>query len=107
MQSTGMPGHIQMTTETATLLEQSGSKTVKYLLTPRDEKVIAKGKGELSTVWLSTVQFSSTSGSSMALSLTGEGGQNPLEGSKLEAFDELSEGDASSHNEGLSECAIE
>lgn len=50
MESNGKPGMIQLSQETADLLAASG-KT--HWFTPRDDRIIAKGKGELQTYWLS------------------------------------------------------
>jgi 3'5'-cyclic nucleotide phosphodiesterase/Adenylate and Guanylate cyclase catalytic domain len=47
MESTGEKGRIQVSEETATLLKNAGIH-----LTPREEKVAAKGKGLLQTYWL-------------------------------------------------------
>ena len=49
MESTGRPGMIQLSKETADLLSQAGKE---HWFTPRSENVIAKGKGRLTTFWL-------------------------------------------------------
>ena len=49
MESTGIRNQIHVSEETARLLTEAG-KT--YWLTPRKERVQAKGKGELTTFWL-------------------------------------------------------
>lgn len=49
MESTGRPGMIQLSKETADLLAQAGKE---HWFTPRSEDVIAKGKGRLTTFWL-------------------------------------------------------
>lgn len=49
MESTGIPGRVQISQETADLLDQA-NKTHWY--EPRPDKVVAKGKGELSTFLL-------------------------------------------------------
>jgi len=49
MESTGMRGKIQISQETADLLMAAGKS---HWLKPRDETIVAKGKGELKTYWL-------------------------------------------------------
>lgn len=49
MESTGLPNRIQVSQETADLLESAGKGG---WLTQREDKVIAKGKGHLTTYWL-------------------------------------------------------
>jgi class 3 adenylate cyclase len=49
MESTGERGRIQVSQETADLLMAAGKA---HWLKPRDEKVVAKGKGEMKTYWL-------------------------------------------------------
>ncbi|KAL7558130.1 hypothetical protein ACA910_013186 [Epithemia clementina (nom. ined.)] len=49
MESTGLPDRIQVSQETATLLSEAGKA---HWLSPRTDKVVAKGKGELQTYWL-------------------------------------------------------
>lgn len=49
MESTGRPNMIQISEETATLLEYRG---YKHWFGPREDLVYAKGKGELQTYWL-------------------------------------------------------
>jgi hypothetical protein len=49
MESTGRPGMIQVSKETADLLMLAGKE---HWLTPRKEGVVAKGKGKLATFWL-------------------------------------------------------
>jgi hypothetical protein len=46
MESNGMNKRIQVTQETADLLKEAGKE---HWLTPREKKVVAKGKGELQT----------------------------------------------------------
>lgn len=48
MESTGLPGKIQVSQETAKLIQ--GDKKSQWL-TKRDTKITAKGKGELQTYW--------------------------------------------------------
>lgn len=50
MESTGKPGRIQVSQETADLLIAAGKSA---WISTRDEKVVAKGKGEMQTYWLS------------------------------------------------------
>mmetsp|Transcript_25592 Transcript_25592/g.32714 ORF Transcript_25592/g.32714 Transcript_25592/m.32714 type:complete len:138 (-) Transcript_25592:108-521(-) len=52
IESTGEPGRIHLSRETAELLEQSERGD---WLVPRDKSVMAKGKGELKTFWLDHV----------------------------------------------------
>ncbi len=49
MESTGLPNMIQISSQTAKLLEKEGHKD---WFTPREDLVHAKGKGELQTYWL-------------------------------------------------------
>mmetsp|Transcript_5697 Transcript_5697/g.16490 ORF Transcript_5697/g.16490 Transcript_5697/m.16490 type:complete len:652 (+) Transcript_5697:160-2115(+) len=49
MESTGIRGKIQVSQETADLLMAAGKS---HWLRPREEAVVAKGKGELKTYWL-------------------------------------------------------
>ena len=55
-----MPGRVQISQATADQLAKSGKST---WYTPREEKVLAKGKGHLSTYWLKVVSSSSSGGS--------------------------------------------
>lgn len=48
-ESTGMPGRIHLSKETANLLREAGKE---MWLQTRQDKVLAKGKGELETYWL-------------------------------------------------------
>lgn len=48
MESTSMPGKIQVSEDTAALLQKAG----KDWLVKREDGVIAKGKGEMATFWL-------------------------------------------------------
>jgi class 3 adenylate cyclase len=50
MESHGIVGRIQLSQETADLLIAAGKES---WLKPREEKVVAKGKGEMQTYWLS------------------------------------------------------
>jgi Adenylate and Guanylate cyclase catalytic domain len=49
MESTGTKDKIQISQDTANLLKAAGKES---WISPRDEKVLAKGKGELQTYWL-------------------------------------------------------
>ena len=51
MESTGQPDRIQISQQTADLLEKDGCSS---WYEPRDGRVKAKGKGELQTYWLLT-----------------------------------------------------
>jgi class 3 adenylate cyclase len=51
MESNGFAGKIQVSQETADLLIAAGKQ---HWLTPREDKIVAKGKGELQTYWVST-----------------------------------------------------
>ena len=67
MESTGKPGHIHLSLETANLLAAAGkAKWVR----PREDEVYAKGKGILKTFWLVVEENQ------------GSGGQNASIGSK-------------------------
>jgi len=73
MESTGKPGKIQMSHDTAELLKAAGKGG---WLTPREEMVQAKGKGMMVTHWLtaSTREGSSVAGDGSQIgSLTGSG----------------------------------
>jgi hypothetical protein len=50
MESKGKPRHIQVSQATADLLIEAGKE---HWVTPREEKIVAKGKGELQTYWVS------------------------------------------------------
>ena len=49
MESTGIPGQIQVSSDTAELLVDAGKG---HWVVPRDELVTAKGKGEMQTYWV-------------------------------------------------------
>ena len=49
MESTGRPGHIQISQATADLLKGRGKG---HWFTPRSDKVMAKGKGEMQTFFI-------------------------------------------------------
>jgi class 3 adenylate cyclase len=60
MESNGKPEKIHISKETADLLIQAGKQS---WVTAREDKVVAKGKGELQTYWLETHRRSSSAGS--------------------------------------------
>jgi hypothetical protein len=59
MESNSLAGKIQVSQETADLLTAAGKQ---HWLTPREDKIVAKGKGELQTYWLSTKSSGSSRG---------------------------------------------
>jgi len=65
MESTGVPRKIQVSKETASLLE--AARKSKWI-TPREEKVFAKGKGEMQTYFLAIKDESRRSGNSEVIS---------------------------------------
>ncbi|GAX14200.1 hypothetical protein FisN_20Hh177 [Fistulifera solaris] len=67
MESNGLPGKIHMSQETAELLVAAGKE---HWVIPREEKVVAKGKGELQTYWLVTTKASNNTRSETASSET-------------------------------------
>jgi class 3 adenylate cyclase len=48
MESTGLKGCIQLSQQTTDILIEAGKG---YWVTPREDKVEAKGKGEMQTYW--------------------------------------------------------
>lgn len=58
MESTGKPGMIQLSKQTADKIMEHNKG---HWIRPRDEKVTAKGKGDLSTFWLQTYSNSQES----------------------------------------------
>jgi hypothetical protein len=74
MESNGLPGKIHMSQETAELLVAAGKE---HWVVPREEKVVAKGKGELQTYWLVTTKASNHTRSETASSeASGEHGES-------------------------------
>ena len=65
MESTGEKGRIQCSATTAELLKQAGKE---HWLTPREDKIVAKGKGQMDTFW---VQAVGTKGTSVGTSANG------------------------------------
>lgn len=64
METTGLPGRIHVSRETADLLTAAGKQR---WLTARADKIQAKGKGELQTFWLElSAQISSSEGVSVS-----------------------------------------
>ncbi len=63
MESTGIPGRVQVSQETADLLDQANKA---HWYEPRPDKVLAKGKGELSTFLLKINQNSKSTTSGYA-----------------------------------------
>lgn len=51
MESNGLPGRIHMSEQTATKLKDAGKSD---WVTQREDKIVAKGKGELISFWLCT-----------------------------------------------------
>jgi len=57
MESNGFPGRIHVSQETADALRAKGKAA---WLTPREDKIVAKGKGELQTYWVQITSAGST-----------------------------------------------
>lgn len=76
MESTGAKNRIQISQETANILEESGKG---FWFTKREDKVDAKGKGELQTYWL-TIKASGNRSENSGPSGTnsGSGGQESM-----------------------------
>lgn len=66
MESTGRPGMIQLSQQTADILIAAGKG---HWITPREEAVVAKGKGELATYWLQ-ISFGGSQGTASLCSET-------------------------------------
>jgi len=49
MESSGLPGRIQLSPETADLLKEAG---LSKWVVPRSQKILVKGKGEMQTYWI-------------------------------------------------------
>ena len=69
MESTGRKGKIQVSQATADLLKSGGKG---HWLSQRQDKVVAKGKGELVTYWLSPSTVTRTNGSGGDSSASGD-----------------------------------
>lgn len=61
METTGLPGHIQISEDTANLLIESGKQR---WVQPRPDLVEVKGKGQMRTYWLTVMTENNTSASS-------------------------------------------
>jgi class 3 adenylate cyclase len=86
MESNGLPGKIHMSQETARLLIAAGKE---HWVAPREETVVAKGKGELQTYWLVTTKASNQARSENASSETdgsGEYDENHIDGAPHDAM---------------------
>jgi hypothetical protein len=53
MESNGHPHRIHVSEATALLLEQSGKA---HWITEREDRIIAKGKGEMRTFWVDSIR---------------------------------------------------
>lgn len=85
MESTGERGRIQLSEETANLLKKAGKG---HWIEPREDKVFAKGKGEMSTFWLKlSTSVDTTSGHSSGHST----GHSSIHDSSNGEVDELKE----------------
>ena len=62
MESTGKPGKIQLSQQTADILKTAGKG---HWIRPREEAIVAKGKGELLTYWLEVYSGSAQGTSGM------------------------------------------
>ena len=62
LQGAGQRNRIHISEDTARLLKIAGKS---HWFKPREDKVVAKGKGELTTFWLLTKEYSSRAGSSV------------------------------------------
>ena len=88
MESNGKPGRIHLSSETAELLRASGKES---WLVKRQDKVHAKGKGELQTWWLGKTSSSgteSTMGSDMTHSADGSECEDSVE-NEIQVGDEI------------------
>jgi hypothetical protein len=73
MESTGIKNRIQCSTATAELLLASGKS---QWITPREEKVFAKGKGELQTYWVQINKNSSNTATDATAANAAAGAEN-------------------------------
>lgn len=69
MESNGRPGTIQVSEDTAELLRSAGKS---HWLVQREDRVVAKGKGELRTYWVVTGAALSQRKTSSVPSVTSE-----------------------------------
>ena len=67
MESNGKPGRVHLSEETASLLTGSGKA---HWLEMREDKIVAKGKGELQTYWLVRSSGSAVGGSEVGDSIS-------------------------------------
>jgi class 3 adenylate cyclase len=103
MESTGTRDRVQVSTKTANLLIAGGKS---HWVTPREEKVMAKGKGELQTYWLSMHSSPGTasvsSGSSADVSETTDSDDGSVDDDgPSKAFIGIQAGDLSSKDRRL------
>lgn len=73
MESNGLRGRIHCSQDTADLLTASGKG---HWVIPREDKIVAKGKGEMKTYWVEVKQQSSPSAASR--SSCSEGSDTPI-----------------------------
>jgi hypothetical protein len=98
MESTGLKNRIHCSKETAELLVQQGKR--KWL-EAREDKVIAKGKGELSTFWISSKEDSRKAGSSLGDPETEDNGNLEEGQRKKQSKMDLAATELASKNERL------
>jgi len=85
IESTGIAGHIHVSQETADLLIAAGKR--EWLI-KREDKVMAKGKGELETYWLATKQKRVTETTSSAGDHSTQGTDPDVDLSPVEVSDQ-------------------
>ena len=92
MESTGAPGRIHLSKEVADLLLNDGKS---HWVVAREDKVVAKGKGELDTFWLELAPdlYQSSSASDAASSTGSESlGDAPRQNPSLPVVDDKNKG---------------